>query len=138
MGDLELRYAHLSPPDSPARRRQRADLKAYAARIWAEQEALNALMPPTVIGLGLGLPLAPRYRRGPEQARLDAQDEQDEVRTLPAGQRTPGAAGSRTGAARGAGKAAQSPRWRRLIPGRAELAFVGPVIPRGQAIPVTE
>ena len=63
MGDLELRYAHLSPPDSPARRRQRADLEAYAARIWAEQEALNALMPPTVIGLGLGLPLAPRYRR---------------------------------------------------------------------------
>jgi len=32
------------------------------ARIWAEQEALNALMPPTVIGMGLGLPLAPRYR----------------------------------------------------------------------------
>ena len=63
MGDLELRYAHLSPPDSPARRRQRADLKAYAARIWAEQEALNALMPPTVIGQGLGLPLAQRYRR---------------------------------------------------------------------------
>ena len=55
-------YWHPGYPDTRARRRWQAEHEAHVARIWAEQEALNALMPPTVIGMGLGLPLAPRYR----------------------------------------------------------------------------
>ena len=55
----------LKPGDKPTREVLIAREKANRRneRIWAEQEILNALMSPTVIGPGLGLPLAPRYRR---------------------------------------------------------------------------
>ena len=61
MADLELKYEHLSPHprDTPARRERRRKLAKRIEEIWAEQEAENL---PVRVGVGLGLPLAPRYR----------------------------------------------------------------------------
>ena len=61
MADLDLRYEHLSPHprDTPARRERRRKLAKRIEEIWAEQEAKNV---PVRVGVGLGLPLAPRYR----------------------------------------------------------------------------
>jgi hypothetical protein len=57
VADLDLRYEHLSPHprDTPARR----ELAKRIEEIWAEEEAENL---PVRLGIGLGLPLAPRYR----------------------------------------------------------------------------
>ena len=61
MADLDLRYEHLSPHprDTPARRERRRKLAERIEEIWAEQEAKNV---PVHLGVGLRLPLAPRYR----------------------------------------------------------------------------
>jgi hypothetical protein len=42
MGDLELRYAHLSHRWTPAREERRRRLQEYIAEIQTEQEALEA------------------------------------------------------------------------------------------------
>jgi len=62
VADLDLRYEHLSPHtrDTPARRERRRKLPKHVEAIWAEQEAKNV---PVRLGVGLGLPLARRYRR---------------------------------------------------------------------------
>lgn len=46
MGDLELRYLHLSKSkrDTPARRANRAAARKYIEEIWAEQEEKNAAL----------------------------------------------------------------------------------------------
>jgi hypothetical protein len=62
VADLDLRYEHLSPypRNTPARRERRRKLAEHIEEIWAEQEAENV---PVRLGIGLGLPLAPRYLR---------------------------------------------------------------------------
>lgn len=45
MGDLELRYAHLSDRDTPRRRARRQALQEHIAEIQAEQEQRNTALP---------------------------------------------------------------------------------------------
>jgi len=61
-GDLELRYAHLSKRDTPARRANRAVLAEYVEEIQAEQVEKNAsLRVPTNVP---PLRIAARYADG--------------------------------------------------------------------------
>jgi hypothetical protein len=64
-----VKFKHLrrhGQPLTPAQAAEQNSYEKHIQEIWAEQQAL---MPPTVIGMGLGLPLAPRYRRT-ESTRL--------------------------------------------------------------------
>jgi predicted secreted Zn-dependent protease len=63
MGDLVLKYAHLSNRDTPRRRANRLALQKRIEEIWAEQEQKNAELRARVTD-GTRLLVGPRYATG--------------------------------------------------------------------------